>query len=585
LAVSREGNTTTIKGAATVEENGQTSYNNNIITVNEDDVIYERKIQSITEDLTPHITNLLSQQSKENALTIANYILTMKTEINLSRHHKENQIQTLCYLSRYHQNKKIPFTKMTRDDILEYLDTHRKPEDVDPQHKWMGSYNLRRSYFLRFFKWLYFPDLHPDKRPVPDVMKNIPQLKRKEVSTIKPSDLWTEEDDQLFLKYCGNKRDKAYHTIARDSSCRPGEILNLRIRDLKFMISEDKKQYAQILVNGKTGSRHLPLFSALPYVKDWLDSHPLGTVPKAHLIPSLDVRHRKYGHRMQTMSLNNIYRHYKQKYFPALLESPAVPPEDKLNIKELLKKPWNPYIRRHSALTQKAQLLKEPLLKAYAGWSQSSQMNLKYEHWFGNESSDTLLQAYGMSIGSSAKNKPLSDTLKPKQCPNCNESNIPDSKFCSKCRMVLTYDAYEETLEEQKNKDKRLEELEKNIQLQQKSQLVQQQMLELIMKTIGTEYGKVLQEQMLSDSLEFSKAVSDVKLDGGTSSPLKNKKYSKEEISQLKSKLLTVKFASGKLNDSITKVHNTMIQEQEKQEYEDGQYEEAAAEQNRYKNK
>jgi predicted nucleic acid-binding Zn ribbon protein len=43
--------------------------------------------------------------------------------------------------------------------------------------------------------------------------------------------------------------------------------------------------------------------------------------------------------------------------------------------------------------------------------------------------------------------------LKPKQCPNCSEPNKPDSKFCSKCRMVLTYDAYSETLEKQQEKD------------------------------------------------------------------------------------------------------------------------------------
>jgi predicted nucleic acid-binding Zn ribbon protein len=42
------------------------------------------------------------------------------------------------------------------------------------------------------------------------------------------------------------------------------------------------------------------------------------------------------------------------------------------------------------------------------------------------------------------------DVLKPKQCPNCNEPNKPDSKFCAKCRMVLTYDAYNETIEEQR---------------------------------------------------------------------------------------------------------------------------------------
>jgi integrase/recombinase XerD len=151
--------------------------------------------------------------------------------------------------------------------------------------------------------------------------------------------------------------------------------------------------------------------------------------------------------------LNRIYAGYKSKYFPKLLENPNVPPEDKQKVKELLKKPWNPYIRRHSALTEKSLRLREHVLKQHAGWSGRSQMHLKYLHYFGNESSESILEAYGII----PKDKQLSDALGPKQCPNCNEPNKPDSKFCAKCRMVLTYDAYSETVEVKQNKDKELE--------------------------------------------------------------------------------------------------------------------------------
>ncbi|MFL6459038.1 MAG: hypothetical protein ACJ71G_18980 [Nitrososphaeraceae archaeon] len=106
-----------------------------------------------------------------------------------------------------------------------------------------------------------------------------------------------------------------------------------------------------------------------------------------------------------------IYKYaYQQKFFPKLLENPTIQAEDKQKIKELLKKPWNPYIRRHSALTEKSRILKEHVLRQHAGWSGSSQMHLKYLHYFGNESSDSLLEAYGII----AKYKQLSDALKPK---------------------------------------------------------------------------------------------------------------------------------------------------------------------------
>jgi hypothetical protein len=123
-------------------------------------------------------------------------------------------------------------------------------------------------------------------------------------------------------------------------------------------------------------------------------------------------------------------------------------PEDKQKIRELLKKPWNSYIRRHSALTEKSTILKEHVLRQHAGWSGSSQMHLKYLHYFGNESNESLLEAYGIVSGGQQI-----DQLRPKQCPNCSEPNKPDSKFCAKCRMVLSYDAYEGTVDNKLEKE------------------------------------------------------------------------------------------------------------------------------------
>jgi hypothetical protein len=110
---------------------------------------------------------------------------------------------------------------MTKDDVLQYLNSNRGSEESDPLHKWIGTYNLCRTYLMRFFKWLYYPEIELSKRPIPHVVKNISSFKRKERSIYKPTDLWIEQDDALFLKYCPNKRDRCYHMISYDSSCRP----------------------------------------------------------------------------------------------------------------------------------------------------------------------------------------------------------------------------------------------------------------------------------------------------------------------------------------------------------------------------
>ena len=80
-------------------------------------------------------------------------------------------------------------------------------------------------------------------------------------------------------------------------------------------------------------------------MKDWLDSHPQRGNPNAFLIPSLSDR--TFGRKSTLNGIRMMYRRYKLEYYIKLAEKdPAVPPEDKQKIKELLKKPWNPDIQR-----------------------------------------------------------------------------------------------------------------------------------------------------------------------------------------------------------------------------------------------
>jgi integrase len=416
-----------------------------------DNEIIKRKFEIVTEGLGNYYVRFLTQRvSIDNALTIADYLIAMRAEINLSDHYRKTAIQSLGFFSKFHNNKL--FKHMKREDILSYLDSFRKSESSDQLHRWVGTYNLYRILILRFLKWLYQPGLKPGERKTPALMENIPALKRKEQSVYKPTDLWSTTDDALFLKYCPSKRDRCYHTIARDSSCRPSEILSLKIKSLVFR-STGEHQYAEILVNGKTGTRHIPLINSIPHLKDWLDSHPQRGNSNAFLICSLS--HRSFGKHLMVNALRHLYRDYKLDFFPKLIDDPMVPAEDKQKIGDLLQKPWNPYIRRHSALTEKSTFLKEHILRQHAGWSGRSQMHLKYLHYFGNESNESILEAYGIVT----KDRQQLDVLKPKQCPNCNEPNKPDSKFCAKCRMVLTYDAYNETLEKQQKKETEVQEL------------------------------------------------------------------------------------------------------------------------------
>ncbi|HMH09835.1 MAG TPA: hypothetical protein VK553_03950, partial [Candidatus Nitrosopolaris rasttigaisensis] len=321
------------------------------------DLDLDRKIALATEGFTTakfceFVLRDRNRLSKENALIISEYILAMKREINPRLNTIRTTIQVLSELSRSVGIAKN-LNNMTQEDVLLYLDSCRKSENEDPLHKWIGTYNSRRIVLFRFFKWLYYPNLaNSDKRSdlssserKPECIMDIPQLKRKEISCYKPSDLWSQEDDLLFLKWVTNKRDRCYHTMAGDLSARPHEILGIKIKDITFK-TVDNKHYAEVLVSGKTGSRHIPLIQSIPYIKEWLSNHPSRNNPNSPLFVGLGKK--SMGRKQLTPNvLYQIYKYYKEEFFPKLLaEDSRILNGEKEMIRSLLRKPFNPYIRR-----------------------------------------------------------------------------------------------------------------------------------------------------------------------------------------------------------------------------------------------
>jgi len=239
-----------------------------------------------------------------------------------------------------------------------------------------------------------------------------------------------------------------------DTSARPHEIIDLRIGDINFKISHDGIQYAVIHVHGKTTPRTLPLITSIPYLKEWLGIHPFASNQNSKLFVSLG--RANYG---QPLTRDGMLKHYQSYYrdiyFPKLMENPIIPTKEKETISRLLNKPWNLYIFRHSALTQKSQILKEATLRDHAGWSINSKMPSVYLHYFGTESCNSLLETFGLV----KKQNGQASLQTSKLCPSCKELNKQNSKFCVSCKMVLTYDAYNETFEKEQKRESEVQNL------------------------------------------------------------------------------------------------------------------------------
>ncbi|MGD1836408.1 MAG: tyrosine-type recombinase/integrase [Nitrososphaeraceae archaeon] len=444
----------------------------------------KKKIDVITKSCRPFFNKILkdlASKNTENANIICDYIIVEQTEFNIKDSTKIGKIKALVYLSRFFDDNKS-FKEMTKKDILDHLNSFRKHNQNDAagnnnndnnndNESWIGTYNFRQMIFNKFFCWLYNPDEpDPTKREKPDCMKGIKKLPRKQKTSYNSGHIWDQRENAIFLKYCPLTRDRCYHAMSMDTSARPHELLGLRIKDLEFKVSEDGKQFAMVRIkNGKTGPRTVPLIDSLPYVKEWIQhDHPYGSNPDSWLFVSTG---NNYGSKLTYEGLVNRYEYYKNKYFPSLLlsllkssdkeDNKKIPDADKSIIKNLLTKPFNPYILRHSSLTEKSTILTEAVLRSHAGWTSDSSMPRVYIH-LNDESSKILLEKKGILTKQDRENSVIN---KSKICTNCSEPNRPDAKWCISCKMVISYDSYSETLEKQKKKENDIQEMKNQIQI------------------------------------------------------------------------------------------------------------------------
>ncbi len=89
----------------------------------------------------------------QNAIILHDYIVAQKNEQNIKESTVEGIIKKLVWLSSYLGHKS--FSEMTKEDILKYLNSIRKPSELDLTHKSVGTYNGRQMVFSTFFRWLY----------------------------------------------------------------------------------------------------------------------------------------------------------------------------------------------------------------------------------------------------------------------------------------------------------------------------------------------------------------------------------------------------------------------------------------------
>ena len=87
--------------------------------------LFDRKVELITAGIPAYYAKSLKKITQGNALIICDYITSMNTEINLSDNYRRSNIDRLTSFSKFHNHK--PFNHITRENVLAFLDSIRKP--------------------------------------------------------------------------------------------------------------------------------------------------------------------------------------------------------------------------------------------------------------------------------------------------------------------------------------------------------------------------------------------------------------------------------------------------------------------------
>lgn len=303
-------------------------------------------------------------------------------------------------------NKKLE--NVTQEDIDKYI-------NYIQEHYSERTASDKRKFLSLFFRW-HFKKKHKEDIPVIADLNT----KRKVIPKL-PEDLLTPKEIIKLVSVISSPRDKAIVILLYETAARIGEFMQLKIKDVH--LGEEDYGFIDI-PKGKTKPRRVPIIYSFPYIRKWLNLHPLRGSPDAPLFCNMT------NHLNEVLQVDGITRILKKYVRIAGI-----------------KKNIYPHLLRHSRLTELGRELKESELKVYAGWNTAAMAQV-YVHLSGEDVANKLLANAGLiDVNKSDKN----GVLKMIKCPRCDKYNEPDKKLC-KCGFALDIKEAKPSLKEQEVK-------------------------------------------------------------------------------------------------------------------------------------
>ncbi|MEN6395947.1 MAG: site-specific integrase [Methanoregula sp.] len=294
-----------------------------------------------------------------------------------------------------------PFKQCTTQDIIKGINA---VENIWKQN----TRRLRIYYLIQFCLWLV-NEGHNKKINVKKLNEIQPPKADKATKTA--SQMIPEDKVDQMIRSCKNSRDRALISFMYEGALRPIEVREATWDQIIF------DQWGAVFnTSKKTGKpRYIRLVKYHPYLAAWrADYHP--GIPEGKA-------------RVFVTSSGKIL---SRQYFDNIIARAA----QRTDLKGVF-----PYILRHSRITAMVNnKIPESVIKLQAWGSLSTPMMQTYTHLTNDQTDNILLEAAGVKrVG-----RPKGATVRPVQCPHCDNVNVPGTTFCGYCGRSLTQEAANE---------------------------------------------------------------------------------------------------------------------------------------------
>ena len=171
-------------------------------------------------------------------------------ENGASERHQNNNLKSIMSFTQFMNSKSLAQID-NKDDISTFLQSKIKDKDLDPDQKWITTYNDYLHRLKHFVRWLYnrSNNTSMDEWKTPDFIQTLQPKKTKRLSPYSETEIWDKDEFLSIIKYEPYKRNKAALALMWDLNARNHEITLLRNKNIRL---KQKYREGEIPFQAKT---------------------------------------------------------------------------------------------------------------------------------------------------------------------------------------------------------------------------------------------------------------------------------------------------------------------------------------------